>query len=73
MALDKVYPSKPRLQLIIMDKQISYLVVLTILFKDGERKMKENSKSSRTSQGVKKKQERTHFQQPRERWISNSR
>lgn len=73
MALDKVYPSKPRLQLIIMHKQISYLVVLTILFKDGERKMKENSKSSRTNQGVKKNQERTHFQQPRERWISNSR
>jgi len=41
MDLDQEYSSKPRLQWIIMPKQISNLVVLTMLFKDGERNEKE--------------------------------
>lgn len=49
MDLDEEYSSKSRLQWIITAKRISNLTVLTILFKDREIKMKENSKSSRTS------------------------
>lgn len=54
MDLDQQYPSKPSLQWIIIPEQSSNLIVLTILYKDGEIKMKENSKSSRTGQGWKK-------------------
>lgn len=66
MDLDEEYSSKSRLQWIITAKRISNLTVLTILFKDREIKMKENSKSSRTSQGE-KETERTYFHQPGER------
>lgn len=55
MDLDQDNPSKPRLQWIIMPKQISNLILLTTLSKYGKRKMKENSKSSRTGQEGEKK------------------
>lgn len=36
MDFDQEYPNKPRLQWTIMPKQISNLILLTILFKGGE-------------------------------------